>query len=207
MIFLRENKPKLKPYIIQSAIAFAIIAVILILDLTTKAYVQNSYTEWNGSITVISGFFYITYVKNTGGAWSIGGGCDSFLPVVITFTMIVVCALLFIIFFPDKRKPMILTCVLAAVTAGAMGNMIDRMAFGYVRDFIKFIIFGYNFPVFNIADMALVVGVITLIVIMCIYFFKPEKKKEESVEESKEENQVDNVDNSSDNSSVGGDKN
>lgn len=184
----QANKPDLKRYAVQSAVAFAVLTFVIILDLVTKSVVVNASIEAgmpeNGSYwhlaTVIEGFFLITYVQNTGAAWSLGGGNDVFMVVVIIVTFIAIAAFLFLLFFPDKRKNMFFLVSLALITGGAAGNLIDRVSLGYVRDFLDFYPFGYNFPVFNVADMGLVVGVIMMIVCILVYFFRSEKRDEKN---------------------------
>ena len=90
-----------------------------------------------------------------------------------------VAAVLFVLAYPDSRKNMLLVVSLAMVSSGAVGNLVDRLMLGYVRDFFDFDIFGYDFPVFNVADISLVVGVLLLIVCICIYFFTPRPVTEE----------------------------
>ena len=108
MTFLR-NKPDKKKYILHAVTAAAVIAVVLVIDLLTKALVvdlavENGMPE-NGTYfrlaTVIEGFFYITYIRNTGAAWSIGGGSDVFMTVVIVLTFVAVAVILAVIYFPD----------------------------------------------------------------------------------------------------------
>ena len=163
-------------------------AFVIIFDLVTKFSVVNASIEagmletgsyWRLA-TVIEGFFLITYVQNTGAAWSLGGGSDVFMTVVIVITFIAIAAFLFLLFFPDKRKNMLFLVSLALITGGAAGNLIDRVSLGYVRDFLDFYPFGYNFPVFNVADMGLVIGVIMMIVCILVYFFRTEKNSEKA---------------------------
>ncbi len=184
----QANKPDLKRYAVQSATAFAVVAFVIIFDLVTKFSVVNASIEagmpetgsyWRLA-TVIEGFFLITYVQNTGAAWSLGGGSDVFMTVVIVITFIAIAAFLFLLFFPDKRKNMLFLVSLALITGGAAGNLIDRVSLGYVRDFLDFYPFGYNFPVFNVADMGLVIGVIMMIVCILVYFFRTEKNSEKA---------------------------
>ncbi|WP_289811548.1 signal peptidase II, partial [Thomasclavelia cocleata] len=74
-------------------------------------------------------------------------------------------AVLMIIFFKRTRKEEILTRFGLVLTfAGMIGNLADRIVLGYVRDFIDVIIFNYNFPIFNIADVAVVIGVALIII-------------------------------------------
>lgn len=185
MTFLR-NKPDKKKYILHAVTAAAVIAAVLVIDLLTKALVvdlavENGMPE-NGTYfrlaTVIEGFFYITYIQNTGAAWSIGGGSDVFMTVVIVLTFVAVAVILAVIYFPDKRKNLFFVVGLALIAGGAVGNLVDRLMLGYVRDFLDFYPFGYNFPVFNVADMSLVVGVIMTVICILVFFFNPEKKVE-----------------------------
>lgn len=107
------------------------------------------------SETIIENFFYYTYSHNQGAAWGILSGHVSL------FILIAVIALgAMIYYFSKTTKQERLTRYGIVLTfAGAVGNIIDRITLGYVRDFIDFVIFGYDFPVFNIADVAVVVGV------------------------------------------------
>ncbi|WRK51778.1 signal peptidase II [Coprobacillaceae bacterium CR2/5/TPMF4] len=76
-----------------------------------------------------------------------------------------IAAVVMIIYFRKTKKEEVLTRFgLVLVFAGLLGNLIDRVFFGYVRDFIDVIIFNYNFPIFNIADMAVVIGVALIII-------------------------------------------
>ncbi len=70
-----------------------------------------------------------------------------------------------IVFFMKTRRNEVLTRFGLVLTfAGMAGNLIDRVMYGYVRDFIDVVIFNYNFPIFNVADMAVVIGVILIII-------------------------------------------
>ncbi|MBQ7227589.1 MAG: signal peptidase II [Clostridia bacterium] len=182
------NKPDKKKYIIQSVVAVLIVAVAIIADLVSKTAVvdaciadgMSATGSYHKLATVIEGFFYITYTQNTGGAWSIGGGSSAFMTIVIILKFIAVTLFLFILFFPDSRKNTFFIISLSLIAGGATGNLVDRLAFGYVRDFLSFYPFGQSFPIFNIADVCLVIGVIMMVVCIIIMFFKPKKKEVES---------------------------
>lgn len=109
---------------------------------------------------IINNLFYFTYAHNTGVAWGMLAG-HLWLFIIVAL----VSAVLMIIFFKRTKKEEILTRFGLVLTfAGMIGNLIDRMVLGYVRDFIDVIIFNYNFPIFNIADMAVVIGVALIII-------------------------------------------
>lgn len=138
-------------------VALIIAAVVLILDQITKFLISSNMVLFE-DIPVISGFFHITYVQNTGMAWSMLSG-QQFLLSLAAFVAIGV--MLWVLIY---RKPDAVTTVsIGFMMAGAAGNLIDRLMFNYVRDFLNFYIFGYDFPVFNVADIALCIGVGLLI--------------------------------------------
>lgn len=137
-----------------------LIVLLIVADQVTKALIAAS-PEQFGNLEVIHDFFYITYVKNTGAAWSMLAGQRVFL------SLLAAVAILVMIFYMNKmlkEDNKLSAFALALMIAGAAGNLIDRLMFGYVRDFLNFYIFGYDFPVFNVADICLSVGVFLLII-------------------------------------------
>ncbi len=112
------------------------------------------------SITLIPNFFRITYLHNTGAAWSMLDGKQGFF-----FIITIVAFILMVYFYHNAEKNDYLTRYgLIMMMAGTIGNFIDRIVFHHVRDFLDFVIVGYDFPVFNIADIALCIGVFLIFV-------------------------------------------
>lgn len=126
------------------------IAVVLILDQISKFIVRSSMTEGQ-IIEVIKGFFNITYINNSGVAFSLLSGQRGLVTIVQIVAMIVVAIFL----YKTKGKSKLLDISLAMVLGGGIGNIIDRVAFGAVTDMISFKIFP---PVFNVADIGVTVG-------------------------------------------------
>ena len=114
------------------------------------------------SIPIIDNILYITSHRNRGAAWGILQG-QMWLFYVIT--IIVIVAIMYYMQKAAKGK-WLLGVSLALMLGGAIGNFIDRVVRKEVVDFIHTYIFTYNFPVFNIADSALVVGVVVLMIQM-----------------------------------------
>lgn len=154
----RFDKPHLKaalPFFLE----MLFFAFIITLDLTLKDYLYKLVVEQNGgNMAVIEGFFDLTYSENTG--MGFGMGSDSTLGITImTFIIVVVVICYLLVFRKDKpyiRIPLIM------VAAGGIGNLVDRLAFGYVRDFFEFTFM--NFAIFNVADSFITIGALALII-------------------------------------------
>lgn len=131
--------------------------ILVIVDQVSKSWIVNSLALY-GSIELIDGFFSLTYVTNTGAAWSVFSGGGWFFVIVGSLAMI-----LFSIWF-SKTKRWLSQLALIFMIAGTFGNWFDRLQFGFVRDFLDFIIFGYDFPIFNGADSFLCIGVALLFI-------------------------------------------
>lgn len=136
-----------------------LIAGLTILDQLTKAMISSNPSAF-ANVEVIPGFFYITYVKNAGAAWSMLSGQRVLLSLISAAAVI---GMLWVLQRTVAKKQKLNSLALSLMIAGALGNLIDRLMLGSVRDFLNFYIFGYDFPVFNVADICLTIGVGLLI--------------------------------------------
>lgn len=133
--------------------------IFLVIDIVSKILVSNLFDE-HVSVEIIDKFFSITYVKNTGAAFSI---LNNNTNLVLVISGIIILGIFFYI-YRNKTETKFENIVYAMILGGALGNFIDRIIYGYVIDFIDFTIFGYNYPIFNIADIFIVCGVILLMI-------------------------------------------
>ena len=134
----------------------------LIIDIFTKQIVLNTLIE-DQSITIIKDFFSITFAKNTGVAFSF---LEGRIPFIIIMTTIVIFFILKYLKTTTINKYE--SICYGLIIGGAIGNLIDRIIYGYVIDFFDFNLLGYSFPVFNLADTAIVIGVIILFILSLI---------------------------------------
>lgn len=136
-----------------------IFVLLVAVDQITKFFAVDRLKE-RVSVSIIEDFFSLTYVENRGAAFGmLQGGKWIFL--AITAVVLV----LIIIYYAKHKRTMEnlwLRVALTMVAAGAVGNAADRLIRGFVVDFFDFNIFGYDFPVFNFADILVVVGTILL---------------------------------------------
>lgn len=166
--------------------------VLIAIDQLTKYWVRTDLAH-REPIVLIKDVLSLQFLKNTGAVWGLMSGKTTFLSI---FTVVV---LVFIIYFylkiPTGRKYNVLKIIVVFITAGAVGNLIDRIFLGYVVDFIYFELI--NFPLFNFADCCLTVSSI-LLFLLAIFYYKDEDfgfldqvfrfKKAKSVSKTDEDN-------------------
>lgn len=140
--------------------------IFFVVDLVSKLIV-NSLMTVHDSLVVIPNFFNISYFRNTGGAWSILSEY-TWLLIIISFLIVLFIG---VYIYKNNVKNKLELWGYSMILGGAIGNLLDRIIYGYVIDFLDFNIFGYNYPIFNLADTFIVLGVILLI----IYSFWGEK--------------------------------
>lgn len=143
---------------------------VVILDQVTKYILRSSMSLYESRI-IIENFFNFTYVTNDGMAFGINfpGGFYIFTAVSIIMTIIIIWYL-----WKERMGPLMVRMSLAFILAGAIGNLIDRVLYGEVADFLDFSFWGYRWYIFNIADSSVTIGMI-LFIIYSIFINTPEK--------------------------------
>ena len=153
--FMTSNVRGRLPYLV-------LVAAILALDRWTKLLIQSR-LDLDDTVSVIDGFFNITYVRNTGVAFGIFSSISSPAKSVLLSAFAALAAVLVIGYSlrtPIGNRPV--HVALALILGGALGNLYDRVAYGYVVDFLEFYLRTYHWPSFNVADSAISIGVILL---------------------------------------------
>lgn len=145
--------------------------LVILLDQWTKWLVVKG-MEIGESVEIIKNFFYITSHRNRGAAW---GMLEGQFWLFYVITVAVVAGIVYYMQTEAKNKPL-MKSALAFLLGGAIGNFIDRVFRKEVVDFVNTYIFNYDFPIFNIADAALTIGVILLLIAVFIED-KKEKRK------------------------------
>ena len=144
-------------------------------DLITKYVICGMFAE-NEGITAIPYLFNIIVVHNEGAAWGILSGNQ----IGLIILSVLLFAFLVWYFVKEKKKSWLLVVSMAFIYGGCIGNLFDRIVFGYVRDFIQFA-FWQSFPIFNFADVFLTVGVILFAIYLIIFLVKKEKSEDTEV--------------------------
>lgn len=136
-----------------------IVVLTVLLDQISKYYAV-AYLKGNSAIVLVDNFLKLNYVENRGAAWGIFQNQRVFF--IITTTLVLIGIISYIKMSKDISKLMRISLYL--IISGAIGNLIDRIRFGYVVDFID-VTFGklYDFPVFNFADSFIVIGTAIMI--------------------------------------------
>jgi len=147
---------------------FIIIAFVVALDQLTKYLIQANLVL-NSTIPLVDGIFHITYIQNSGAAFSMFQNKTGFL---IAMQLAVITVVLVYLIKRQKKEHWSLLLSLSLIAAGGMGNLIDRAMNGYVVDFLDFRIW----PIFNVADISVCVGCGLLVIYM--FFVEPKLNKE-----------------------------
>ncbi len=138
----------------------ALSAVVVALDLATKAWVSAAFRY--GEVREVTMFFNLVLVHNTGAAFSFLADAGGWQRWFFTAIAVGISALLVWMLRKPGNAPS-LSCGLALVLGGALGNLHDRVKLGHVVDFVQLHAGGYYFPAFNVADAAITAGVVLLL--------------------------------------------
>jgi len=151
------------------------------LDLYSKSWAASTLMG-SMPMDIIDGCFALRYVENTGMAWGMGKGLS-----IAVFLAMHVVALSVLIYFVWKvpARFRLLHVSLGLITAGALGNLTDRLRLGYVVDFIDWYYKGHHWPTFNLADVYITVGVSFLLIIMLFSRQDPFQLREDNPSDKK----------------------
>ena len=148
----------------KSRFFFVAFAISLALDQISKTWIVETLT-FSDRVSVIEGFFYLTHVRNPGAAFSLFADA----PVEIRAPFFIVTTLIaigMILSFFRKLSPgdRLSALALGLILGGAVGNLLDRLIYGAVVDFLRLQLWvGYSWPDFNVADSSIVIGVALLV--------------------------------------------
>ncbi len=152
---------KAKPSAVRGMLPWLSLALLLaLLDQLTKVLILGAFEH--GHTTAVTSYFNLVRVHNSGAAFSFLAGASGWQRWF--FTAIGVAATVFIVYLLRAHPGQKLFCfALACILGGAVGNVIDRLLHGYVVDFLDFHWGGWHFPAFNLADSAITLGAICII--------------------------------------------
>lgn len=150
----------------------AIPVISFLLDRLVKLWARTDLQALGGSLPLIEGVFHLTYVENRGAAFGMLQGQFWLFAIL---TPLVAAFLIYKMFFAKKKLPAMPNIAMALFLGGAIGNLYDRIFYGYVVDMFDFCLI--NFAVFNVADSCMVVGVL----LYCVWVLFVEGKKQSRV--------------------------
>lgn len=156
------------------------ITAIILVDQFTKGAVQSNFYHGE-SITIIDGLFNLTYVRNPGAAFGMGANAHDTLRAIFFLALpVLACFWLIWLIWTTRKTNALLCCAYSLIFAGAVGNLIDRFSLNYVVDFLDFYIGQSHFPAFNVADSAISIAAVLIIIDFLIQI----KKEREGVNET-----------------------
>ncbi len=157
----------MKPVVLRESTLYrgaylAVSLAVLFLDQWTKGIITRT-MEVHQSKTVVADVFDLTYVRNSGAAFGLFASVDSAIKAVVLNSVAVIVFLIVSAYaLRSSHKSVRLQVGLALILGGAVGNLLDRVRFGYVVDFLDFSVSGHHWPAFNVADSAICIGVAVL---------------------------------------------
>ena len=175
-------------YIRQARLELIIFAALLFADLLTKGIIAATMAE-NETVTIIPDFLNFTFVYNELGAFGSAFGLENLIGeqavrvvfIILTFIAI---GIFGYFLYRGRGKNKLYRISLAMILSGALGNLVDRLFIGKVRDFVEIVFFGCDVPllgksfaIFNVADAALVVGVIIFLVYFIFIYREPDNEE------------------------------
>jgi len=135
--------------------------ITLFIDQVSKVLIEMLF-HLNEEWIIIKNFFSLHYINNYGAAWNILNNQTSVIIIISLLALVIIYRFMYL-FQENKRNNL----AFGLVVGGMVGNLMDRWLFGYVRDFLDFKIFTYDYPIFNCADIAIVIGMLLLIYAIC----------------------------------------
>jgi signal peptidase II len=154
---------------------------VILLDQFTKGAIQQNF-RLGESLAVIPGFFNLVYVQNTGAAFGMGAGSGDFIRITFFLALpTLACVWLMWLIWSTRHTSAWLCTTYSLILSGAIGNLIDRYSLKYVVDMFDFYIGTSHFAAFNIADSAISIAAVMLIIDF-VYFEKKRKEEEDSIE-------------------------
>jgi signal peptidase II len=139
--------------------AIFLILFVVLADQLTKLWIMHSLPLY-GKRIIIPGFFNLVHVTNTGAAFGLLAGEHAlWRQVFFVGVALVALGAIFLVYRQTKTKGLVFTIAVGLIAGGAVGNLIDRIRFGAVVDFLDFYVKNYHWPAFNVADSAITVGV------------------------------------------------
>ena len=156
-----DEKKKNKKVLMSLIWTFAVILLVAADFLTKHLIVKN--IGFGEKVTVIDGFFYLHYVRNTGSAFSFLADQSWGIYVLTGFSAVMGLIIFGLLLYTSDHGYKMMSFALTLLTAGAVGNLIDRIRLNYVIDFLRFDFGSWTFPIFNFADICAVCGTIIII--------------------------------------------
>lgn len=141
-------------------ILLVIVTIIAILDQTSKTFVQMNMNLYE-SIFIIENFLDIAYIRNSGIAFGLFSEHQSVIAMIIFIILTIIALILILrIFIKLPDSSLLMQIALCSILGGAVGNLIDRVLYGEVIDFISVHWYQYYWPAFNVADSCITIGMI-----------------------------------------------